>query len=55
METATINAYGRDVVLTVEDEPDEFGQFRVALSVDGKERFAAYFTNKTEDVQAAAV
>jgi hypothetical protein len=36
-------------VLEVGGEIDGCGQFRVALSVDGKERFAGYFTDKSED------
>lgn len=43
----TLEAYGRTITLTLA-EPDEFGQFRVAVSVDGKERWAARFTDKTD-------
>jgi hypothetical protein len=45
----TLDAFGRGITLEIGGEIDGCGQFRVALSVDGKERFAAYFTDKSED------
>jgi hypothetical protein len=44
----TVNANGRVITLEVDDEIDECDQFRVALSVDGKERWEAWFTNKSD-------
>lgn len=44
-----VEIHGREVVLEVAERLDAFGQFRVALLVDGKERYAASFTDKSED------
>lgn len=44
-----VRAFGREIEVVVGDEVDGYGQFRVALMVDGKERFAAHFTDKSEE------
>jgi hypothetical protein len=43
-----IDAFDRSIVLIVGDEVDDAGQFRVSVEVDGKARWAAYFTDKTD-------
>lgn len=43
------SAHGRVIVLEVGRELDEAGQFVVRLVVDGKERWAAWFTDKSEE------
>lgn len=43
----TIDKHGRAIVLEIADEPDLFGQFEVALAVDGKDRYKASYTDKT--------
>ena len=43
-----LESHGRDVTVTAGCDVDEHGQFRVALYVDGKERYAAHFTPKDE-------
>lgn len=42
-----VEAYGREIVLTI-GERDDCYQFRLAVAVDGTERFAAHFTDKEE-------
>lgn len=44
----TITAFGRSVTLEVGDL-DEFEQFLVKVSVDGKPRWHGYFTDKSPD------
>lgn len=53
LERSRTIEFGREIVLTVDTELDEFGQFCVAVSVDGKERWAAHFTDKAEDSRDA--
>jgi hypothetical protein len=43
------HVHGRDIQLAVASSLDRFGQFRVAVTVDGKERWAGHFTDKTPD------
>lgn len=47
---AGIEVYGRDVeIYVVPPQADAYGQFWLSVVVDGKERWGAYFTNRSED------
>lgn len=46
-------AYGRSIEVEIANELDHFGQFRVTLYVGGKERYAACFNDKSEDIDFA--
>lgn len=45
-----VEIFGREVKLAVAEGLDRYGQFRVALSVDDKERYACNFTDKSGEV-----
>lgn len=43
------DAHGRNVAMTVATTLDRYGQFRVAVVVDGKERLVGHFTAREDD------
>lgn len=45
----TIDYAGRDIVLHIDDEPREYGQFIVDLVIDGKSRQRCWYTDKSEE------
>src|SRR5687767_13891331 len=44
-----VDAHGRAISLEVAEELDRYGQFRVRLVLDNKERYLCNFTDKSED------
>jgi hypothetical protein len=45
-----MEAYGREIaVFAVPPSSDPSGQFYLSVVVDGKERWGAYFTDRSED------
>lgn len=45
----TIDAHGREIAVEIEQPLDEYAQFRVSVLVDDKERWFAFFTDKSDD------
>ena len=45
-----VERYGRVIAVEVGEKVDECCQFRVALTVDGKERYVCFVTDKSDNV-----
>jgi hypothetical protein len=49
MKRLGFDAHGRNVALVVDTETDQFGQFKAAIVVDGKEMLSGWFTSREDD------